>query len=457
MSGENIIERMAGGHIVLYLRSTKGSAISYRIRIPGLRNQYERRSTGEWDIELARAKAKDRYDELRFEQKKGRSALPRTVRSIAARYIAWLDNQVKLGVAKPSKLTTHRVLLNANLLPFFGDMFIDKIKTSDLLAYDDFRLSQPKRINNKGDVHPTQRVSGNTLAAEKSCLSSVMWYAINVLDVMKQTDRPERGWGTRRSNRRPAFTDQQLVILNDKMLEWAKQADGINAKLQRENWFHRQRLVALVKFLGACGARIGEIRACRWRHWTDGTLVIQEGKTNERVAPLTGEAEAVLIEWRATCTQFFGNEPGPENFLFEGPRHQPLKTYSTLFNEMLEYAGMTHEPSTKKKFTIYSLRHYFGSSRKMGDADSLMVAKAMGTSVKMLEEHYVSVPTSRTRQELEKGVRANPAFDKIARDAAEAGPVEPVSSEDEDADTDFTNMPIDEFEKWVEKKEKKGS
>lgn len=178
-AGENILERHKGGRIVLYVRdNSRGSVIHYRISVRGLKG-YERRSTKTTDIAEARDIADERYFELARQAKRGeRVAMPKTVKSVAASYLTYLEKRVEAGAEKQSKLKTSKHILNATIIPWFGDKPIDKIRSADLRGYLDHRTAQTKKSGKKEDIGKAH-ISANTAAIELAYLSNLMSHAVN--------------------------------------------------------------------------------------------------------------------------------------------------------------------------------------------------------------------------------------------------------------------------------------
>ena len=61
----------------------------------------------------------------------------------------------------------------------------------------------------------------------------------------------------------------------------------------------------------------------------------------------------------------------------------------TSFELLLKDTGMRVDPTTGKNRSLYSLRHCYATMSLMdGQMDMHTLAKQMGTSVGMLEQHY---------------------------------------------------------------------
>lgn len=144
-----------------------------------------------------------------------------------------------------------------------------------------------------------------------------------------------------------------------------------------------------VRFLNACtpefrpmgyaglltGARYGELRHARVKDVSleDGTILVR-GKSGPRFAPLIDEALAAfacIIEDR-----------DPEEFLFL--RANGLPWEKNLQQDPMETARMAVNP----KLTFYGLRHTTITTWILHGIEIPVIAKAVGTSEKIIQDHY---------------------------------------------------------------------
>lgn len=80
---------------------------------------------------------------------------------------------------------------------------------------------------------------------------------------------------------------------------------------------------------------------------------------------------------------------------------QVIQDFREGFNNLIKAAGVETD-SMGQKLSIYSLRHYYISSRIRHEVDVYGLAKNAGTSVDMIRRFYDHVPTSDRRDELTK-------------------------------------------------------
>ncbi len=82
------------------------------------------------------------------------------------------------------------------------------------------------------------------------------------------------------------------------------------------------------------------------------------------------------------------------NGLFLKASGENIKTFEISFRGLLEGAGLVEDRYGQKR-TQYCLRHTYATFRLLyGTANIYLLAKNMGTSVAMIEQHYGHVTTT---------------------------------------------------------------
>lgn len=192
---------------------------------------------------------------------------------------------------------------------------------------------------------------------------------------------------------RPAFTIPEFRRLHRALRAWA-------AETARADHAYMRRLLrdyALV--LAHSGLRIGEANDLRWRDveaFRDGrgrrnVRLHVRGKTGKRVVIPRVAAARHLARLRA-----WSDHAGEDDLVFAMPGGRRIGTLATPFNKVLARAGLTTN-SAGEKFTLYSLRHFYAVQTIAKDIDIFMIARNMGTSVAMIEQHYGRGATPQSR------------------------------------------------------------
>jgi integrase len=78
-----------------------------------------------------------------------------------------------------------------------------------------------------------------------------------------------------------------------------------------------------------------------------------------------------------------------EDYVFRVDKKDMTGAFSKIFTRFLERFELLHDTKTNKKRTLYSLRHYYATMALTHERMSIYtLAKNMGTSVLMIEQHY---------------------------------------------------------------------
>jgi integrase len=81
----------------------------------------------------------------------------------------------------------------------------------------------------------------------------------------------------------------------------------------------------------------------------------------------------------------------PEAYLFSRPSDGKVPNYSKPFKILLNDTGLLLDPETQQERVPYSLRHYFATQALLRGQPDHIVAKWMGTSPQMIDQHYSKV------------------------------------------------------------------
>jgi hypothetical protein len=82
-----------------------------------------------------------------------------------------------------------------------------------------------------------------------------------------------------------------------------------------------------------------------------------------------------------------GDYAGPDDCIWCDTDGSVIKDFREGFNNLINAAGVEID-SMGKKLAIYSLRHYYISSRRDHGVDVYDLAKNTGTSVEMIQRFY---------------------------------------------------------------------
>jgi integrase len=249
-------------------------------------------------------------------------------------------------------------------------------------------------------------ISDSTIRFEMSIFGAVMNYAIKKRYApasQRFEDRPKL-----KTMRRDEFTLEEYRHLHKFARDkWMKEAVRPSS-----TWY---RTVAYNFILIMCntGMRPSEAKNLRWRDITTGKdregrelviLFVQgKGKSRKLVAPQSvgdyfERIREATREYRRQAAEAEGKEAPevefrPEDRVFTTITGEPAKSlYQAMIEDLLIKAKLREGASGVPRST-YCFRHTYATFRLAEGVDVYFLAEQMGTSVKMIEEHYGHVNT----------------------------------------------------------------
>lgn len=360
------------------------------------------------DVTTARNQAFDHDADVRFRLKHDVPVFNRPFRQVAAEYLAVQEERAKRGEiskARPAKLKT---IIDGTLDRYVGSTQVHLIGPETWEAYPGWR-----RANGEGRYR-NKVISDNTIRFEMTVFGGVMSYAIKKRYVPASQTFSERP--KLKVERRDAFSLEEYRSLHSKGRAWVRKAPRPSS-----HWY---RTVAYNFMLIMCGTgmRPSEAKNLRWGDITptkdkEGreivVLFVQgKGKSRKLVAP-----EAVLDyldRIRAIARSKILNEEGNPEIVIGSPSHDDFvfttytgeraKTlYQALIESLLIKANLRDGVNGIPRST-YCFRHTYATFRLSEGVDVYFLAEQMGTSVKMIEDHYGHVNTIRHADRVLQGM-----------------------------------------------------
>ncbi len=306
--------------------------------------------------------------------------------------------------------------IRLHLIPYIGNFQITTIGEDRWTEYPFWRKKNnaPKQIK-KHPLHKTPRerkhneaenkpaehkpAKDGTIRLEMMTFRAIMNYAARK-KYIPLTQVPD-GDMPRDNARREAFTPEEYRQLYEYARKWVKEGK------RSQNVWYRQMAQNFMLIMANTGMRNSEARNLRWRDIhvrksKDGRTFVAmnvrgKGKYREMIAPgnvadyldriraLFIEAQRQRLKGAATTADLGPKPDDPVFSTCEGK--QAITLYDTLITKLLEKAGLLYSSSESRR-SIYSFRHTYATFRLMSGTDVYFLAKNMGTSVKMIEDHY---------------------------------------------------------------------
>ena len=373
---------MRDGEVVLYLRP---SSKVWQVRYKLFDRKWRCVSTRQRQLEWAKKVAGEIYDRARFREEEGLPQKSVRFGALANECIRVLKVEIERGIRANTNMDYIRAM-NNYLIPFFGKLELTSITPQKVAEYEAWRNLKMKRIP-----------ISSTLANHSSAYNRIIDLAIQQGWVSDKVGIPRLSRKGKKGSARPAFTQDELAKLLDYMPKWCLMGE-------RKNHIEmRQLLRDYVELLLTTGMRSGrESMNMKWKHiewYSDGKTDVRylriwvSGKTGGRWLIAKHRASEALT--RLAQRQRVGTnldqaiEAKSDTYVFSLSTGQRPTSMHTSFELLLKDSAMRVDPISGKNRSLYSLRHCYATLALMdGQMDMHTVAKQMGTSVGMLEQHY---------------------------------------------------------------------
>lgn len=385
-------EQLKPGLIVFRRNDVRHANWYCRVKLPGA-DRYKTVALKTADINVARDKAYEHDADLRFRLKHDVPVFNRSFSEIAKDFAEFQRLRSEAG-----EITKHRWRVMDSHIRTQLNRYVGTVQIS--LIGEDRWKSYPMWRQANGKGRSGGRVSHGTVRDEMATLRAVMRYAASKRYIPES--HVFRGKLPLARAQREEFTPQEYRKLHSFGRKWIKQA-----RTPYNKWY---RTVAYNFVLIMCntGMRPSEARALLWRDIESNTdnegrtvVVLHvrgKGKHRKLVAP---ESVADYID----RIRKISNAKKPDDPLFTTFDGTPTRTlYHDLIETLLRESELQISSSGKRR-TTYCFRHTYATFRLSEGVDVYFLAKQMGTSVKMIEDHYGHVNPVKHADRVLKGMK----------------------------------------------------
>lgn len=383
------------GQATLFQRpSTPHWHVRYKVH-----GKWERTSTKCTELAEARRRATELVTEAWFKERNGLPVVNKRFKSVARLAIKRMDELAKSGRGKATYKTYTQAIQNY-LIPLLGNHNVDRIDNAVLARFEAERIELMGRV-------PSASVINN----HNSALNRVFEEAI------------ERGYMTKfqlpmlrndgvKSERRPDFRLEDYTALYKGMRQWVRAARKGNETVLR-NILRNYILV-----LANTGIRAGtEGMNLQWQHIEffeqDGRKYLMlhvDGKTGRREVIARHNTVRYLDRLRkltpawakGTFEEFLKKRH--RAYVFRVADKDMTTAFGKMFARLLEGLDLLYDTRNGKQRTMYSLRHYYATMALTYNRMTVYnLARHLGTSVAMIEQHYGHVELRRLAHEIAGG------------------------------------------------------
>lgn len=423
-----------------------------RIKLPKA-DRYKTYSLKTADINAARDRAFDFDADVRFRLKHDVPVFNRPFRDVAKEYLATQEARARRGEISAGRPKKIKAIIEGALEAYVGSTQVhligdelwsgypawrrengagrnkrngvrevsaalaERLAASDAAARTKALRSRGIKIGKVLEAKPSASLEGKTVAFisdatirfEMSIFGAVMNYAIKKRYVpasQRFDERPKL-----KTMRRDEFTVEEYRKLHSVGRAWIKAATRPSSI-----WY---RTVAYNFILIMCntGMRPSEAKNLRWRDIMPAkdredrdivVLFVQgKGKSRKLVAPKSVGDYLERIRSISKATD-------PDDRVFTTTTGEPAKSlYQALIEDVLTEAGLREGAHGVPRST-YCFRHTYATFRLQEGVDVYFLAEQMGTSVKMIEDHYGHVNTIKHADRVLQGMSG---WDPVATDS----------------------------------------
>jgi integrase len=374
--------QLDSGKIILFKR--KESSI-WQSRFKLETGQWQNLSTGKEDIDEAKDQALQMYGLIKTKISLGHPLKEKLFKDVANETLAEMQEAKDKRIAKRT-YRDYTIVINRYLNKFFGNTFINDIDHELIRDFESWRISEmgkiPKASTSRTHASAYNRVIN--LAKERGYI-----HANKIIPILKVEGA--------KSQSRPAFNQQEINQLLAYMETWelGSYTDQFNQ--------NRRLMRCYVEFLLYTGIRHGtESIPIRWKHfqwhWMGEEKYLRvwvSGKTGPRyliARRAVIESLERLYRWQRLPYDSLSDllEAKLDRLVFITKSGYQPRDFRSLFYGLMRVSGLGKDTSGHLR-TLYSLRHTYATFALSEGIDIHTLARQMGTSIAMLENHYSKI------------------------------------------------------------------
>ena len=367
--------------LIIFRRGDVGHDNFYcRVRIQN-EDRYKTISLRTSDRNAARDRAMDADADIRFRVKHDVPVFNRPFSQVATEYAEAQQRRANAGEVSQGRAMNVKNKTDGPLSAYVGSTQIHLVGQERWSEYPLWR-----RENGVGRRNGI--ISDSTIRIEMGIFAAIMNYAVSKRYV--PASHRFEGMPKLKTNRRDEFTLEEYRKLHTVGRKWMKEATTTQG-----TWY-RTMCYNFILIMCNTGMRPPEAKNLRWRDITkakdkDGReilVIYVQGKGKSRQLIAQTSVGVYLDRVRALSKSTAHDDP-----VFTIINGKPAKwLYRDTVEELLKFANLRDGPSGIPR-TTYCLRHTYATLRLSAGVDVYILAQQMGTSVKMIEQHYGHVNT----------------------------------------------------------------
>lgn len=367
------------GKLTLFQRP---NTANWQCRFKLANGQWHAASTATDDLDRAQTQAVVIYETVKAKVGSGLSPVLKKFKQVALDEIANMAQAVHNKTGKRT-YRDYMFAINKYLIPFFGKHEIGHITRELIADFESWRISQLGRdpMASTKRNHASAYIRVVNLARDRGYIGHNQ--SVPLLDSKGKRSQP-----------RPAFTEQEIGELLSYIETWQK-----SSYTDRTGQM-RTLCAYYIEFLVNTGVRHGtEALPLRWKHlqwhWVGNKKYLRiwvSGKTGPRYLIAKTAVIKVLeqvIKWQKLPYSGLNAiiEAKLDRLIFRLPSGEQISNMENIFRNLMVRSNMRRDGGGQNR-TLYSLRHTYATFALARGVDIHTLARQMGTSVGMIERHY---------------------------------------------------------------------
>jgi len=368
------------GEVVLYRRENSGR---WQARYKLADMKWHRISTKHKNTEMAARVACEAYDRARFLFEADVPVVSKKFGTLAKKVADDLERELEAGGGK-SVYHSYITAIRKYLIPFFKNYNINSINYEALKEFDAWR---------KKEMGKKPRAS--TITNHNTAMNRVFDYAVD-MGFLNRGQIPNLQNDGAKSEARGHFSVTEYNSMTKYIINWAKRGHTEKSRQMRE------LLRDYVLILANTGIRHGtEAIGLKWKHieWIRAgkeryLQITVKGKTGQRTLIARHNTQEYLERIQQRFDDLkkhsFDNllKKKIDQYVFRLRSGERTPSLNGTFRNLMRDSGLDRDSMGKNR-TLYSLRHTYAHFALLKDSmDHYALATQMGTSVKMIEQHY---------------------------------------------------------------------
>lgn len=352
-----------------------------RVKLPK-EDRYKTISLKTESADIAREKAFDYDADVRFRLKHDVPVFNRSFSVVAKEYLAAQEIRAARGEISKDRPRKLRTVIDGPMQAYIGSTQVHLIGQETWENYPGWR-----RENGVGRYRD-KRISDSTIRFEMSVLAAVVSFAVTkrYMTASQTFEKKPK----LKTMRRDEFTLEEYRKLHTVGRAWVAKAST------PQSVWYRTTAYNFILIMCNTGMRPPEAKNLRWRDVKPAkdregreivVLFVQgKGKSRNLVAPKSVLDYLERVRAISKATE-------PDDRVFTMIAGTPsLQLYSSMVRSLLIEAGLRDGQNGIPRST-YCFRHTYATFRLSEGVDVYFLAEQMGTSVKMIEDHYGHVNT----------------------------------------------------------------